>query len=100
MFADANCTEYADGEVTEVYVRINGGPYEFGDSLRLGTGENSLVIGTPTTENPTDPYSIICYMLLVSDDLDGPIEPGTIVRCHSEFSTDCTNFRKIWYGGE
>lgn len=101
VFADAECREYANGAVNIVYVRINGGPFEFGDELIMGSGQNQLRITTPKPDYPDDPYGVVAYTEFIWDS-DGPIQPGTIAECVSASPTpvDVTGLRTIWYGDE
>ena len=100
VFADAECREYANGTLDRVYVRINGGPFEFGDAILFGTYPDALRIDTPTDENPATPYDVVAYAAFLSDDMFDPIQPGQILECVASEPTDVTNYTKIWYGGE
>lgn len=100
VFADAECREYANGTVDKVYVRINGGPFEYGDEITLGTGDDQLWIITPTQSYPDSAYSVAAYLDFQSAEMPDPIQPGQIVECVSRAAYDVTNYTKIWYGGE
>lgn len=100
VFADAECREYATGMVDKVYVRINGGPFEYGDAIKLGTFPDVLQIDTPTNQDPDLPYAVFAYVDFSSDDMTEPIQPGQIVECVASDPLDVTNFTKIWHGGE
>lgn len=100
VFADAECREYANGTLDRVYVRINGGPFEFGDGIELGTYPNELRIVTPTNADPDIPYEVDVYVDFISEDITNPIQPGQIVECFASAALDVTEFTKIWYGGE
>lgn len=99
VFADAECREYANGTLDRVYVRINGGPFEFGDAIDFGTFPDSLSIYTPTTADPDNAYAVVAYVDFMSDDMTDPIQPGQIVECVASDAYDVTNYTKIWYGG-
>lgn len=86
--------------VDKVYVRINGGPFEFGDGIELGTYPNELRIVTPTNTDPDIPYEVDVYVDFISADITDPIQPGQIVECVAAAALDVTEFNKIWYGGE
>lgn len=93
--------EYANGTLTKVYVRVNGGPFEFGDQLILGTPSNQLTIVTPVEGDPPDMgYGVVIYMDFHSELVDEPIQPGQIFECISSDPTDVSSFTKIWYEGE
>ena len=100
VFADAECREYANGTLDRVYVRINGGPFEFGDAITFGTGDDQLMIQTPTQSDPDNNYMVTAYIDFVSDEMPDPIQPGQIVECVASFETDVTNYTKIWNGGD
>lgn len=81
IFLDEECTQYATGEVDEVYVRINT-PWDTinsGWSVGLpdepGTCFDAI---SPATETPDDSYMFIIWKLFWSLP-DGPYTQGQVV---------------------
>ena len=67
----------------------------------MGAAPNSLLIRTPTPDDPDNPYAVQAYGWF-NWNSDGPIQPGTIAECVSSASNpiDVTGLRTIWYGDE
>lgn len=84
VFANPQCTEYADGQSDTVYVRLNQ-DFGFGDITYWGTTldepETYLVINTPENEDPTFPYCILCWADYRSNDYNEPFTNGQVVEC-------------------
>ena len=84
VFANPECTAYADGQSDTVYVRVN---QDFGidDGITWGTGpndaENYLCIATASTEYPNDPYQINLWIDWNSINYYEPFTSGQIVEC-------------------
>jgi hypothetical protein len=84
VFANPQCTEYADGQSDTVYVRLN---QDFGidDGITWGTGpndaENFLFIATAITEEPDVPYQINLWIDWNSINYYEPFTSGQIVEC-------------------
>lgn len=100
MFADAECREYATGELSTIYVRLNQA-FGFGERKEMGSGNNSLLIATPIQAAPTDPYSIVAFVDFFSEDQNESFQSGDVIPCVSrEGPSDVTGYRTIWYGTE
>ena len=91
VFANPQCTEYADGQSREVWVRLNQAfGYEEGVEWgNMGESAHSCVIITPfpPDETPTSgPYSIILWTDYSAQDRDDtiPFESGEIVYCRDD----------------
>ena len=83
VFANPQCTAYADGYCKDVWVRLNQG-FGFNDSLTWGhTTEEAtyLIVGTPTTEFPNDNYIVMPWIDWISDEYVEPFTSGQIVKC-------------------
>lgn len=95
VFSDPDCMSYATGSVRKVYVRVNK---DFGvnGSHDYGTGENSIKVGAPSTEEPNHPYFIWAYVDFSSGDGTAPFTSGQIVECTAESAIDVTNFDKVF----
>lgn len=84
VFANPQCTEYADGQSDTVYVRLN---QDFGidGDAHWGTGpsdaENYLSIAAASTEYPNDPYQIGLWIDWNSIIYYEPFTSGQIVEC-------------------
>ena len=81
IFADQECTRYADGSVATVYARVNvpwgiDEGWETGGSLQPAS---AFIAGAPTAEYPDDPYSMGVWVSWVSADYVLPFEPGQVV---------------------
>lgn len=99
MFADAECREYATGELSAVYVRLNQA-FGFGEGLHLGSGDNALMIVTPTQSDPDNPYYVTAYTDFMGEDQNEPLQSGAVLRCEAPDPVDVTEYRTIWYGTE
>lgn len=80
VFANPQCTEYADGTSADVWVRLNQN-FGFNDETRWGTYGEKLSIYTPTSEYPSDPWGVIWYVDFPTADTNGPYVSGQIVKC-------------------
>lgn len=79
VFANPQCTEYADGQSNEVWVRLNQ-DFGYDDATFWGNGL-LLSVYTPSTENPTDPYAIQLWEDWVSEDFSEPFTSGQVIKC-------------------
>lgn len=102
VFANPECTAYADGQSDTVYVRLNQA-FGFNESETWGNGsspETFLGIYTPITELPTDPYAISLWVDFVEVNRDGsqPFEEGEVVECSmlSQYFVPITNPKVIF----
>ncbi len=75
VFANPQCTAYADGTSADVWVRLNQ-DFGFNDETMWGY---ELAIFTPTSEYPSDPYSITWYADFTTD-TNEPYVSGQIVK--------------------
>ena len=84
VFANPQCTEYADGYCKDVWVRFNQ-DFGYNDSHSWGNPQQHgtyLVIYTPTDEYPQDVYGIGLWNEWGDDgSLTGPFVSGQIVKC-------------------
>lgn len=83
VFANPQCTEYADGSSDTVWVRLN---QDFGlDQGVTWSGYSlwyeSLIIFTPTTEYPDDLYGVDCWVDWHSESYTEPFTSGDIIEC-------------------
>jgi len=81
IFADPECTKYADGSVATVYARVNV-PWALNESWSEGRQVDPagyLSAQGPTTENPDDPYGIMLWVDWLSEDSGNPYQTGEIV---------------------
>ena len=91
IFANPQCTEYADGQSDTIYVRLNQ-DFGFGDDSHWGNvaqPRTNLDVYTPTTENPQDNYSIRCWLDWISSETDEPFVSGQVVEINN------TNFMAV-----
>lgn len=68
VFANPQCTEYADGKNDTVWIRLNQ-DFEFNDYTSWGDpfySKTSCIIGTPTTQWPQEQYGITVWADWVS----------------------------------
>ena len=90
VFANPQCTEYADTEMpsSTVYVRLN---QDFGidDGITWGRGpgdeENYLCIVTASTEYPDDPYQIGLWIDWNSIEYYEPFTSGQVIECTNPY---------------
>lgn len=83
VFADENCTRYADGTQNEVYVRLNRS-FGYNDAKEWGGYPNtgaSLTVDTPNSQAPSNMYHIACWMDLNSEDYSNEFTAGQVVKC-------------------
>ncbi len=82
VFANPQCTEYADGSSDTVWVRLN---QDFGIDQRTEWESSNwyeyLMIATPSTEYPQDTYAVICWVDWMSEDFNEPFTSGDIIEC-------------------
>lgn len=82
IFADENCTKYATGQEQTMYVRLNRA---FGDNgaktWSTGSANGLLIVGTPTTEYPSEPYNVNLYADWVSAEYNQAFTAGQVVAC-------------------
>jgi hypothetical protein len=83
VFANPECTAYADGQSKEVWARLN---QDFGyDDVtfwgNISSGHDYLAVYTPSTENPTDSYAINVWVDWYSEDFTEPFTSGQIIKC-------------------
>lgn len=80
IFANPECTEYADGQSSTVYARVNE-PWLSGDSWRVGNiTENSIWALGPSEEYPDDTYQINLWVDLWSREYSEPFTEGQVVE--------------------
>lgn len=99
VFANPQCTEYADGQSDTVYVRLN---QDFGidSGAHWGNGpsdaENYLSILTAETEVPNDPYQIGLWIDWNSINYYEPFTSGQIVECTAPNGVTINNPRVVF----
>ena len=84
VFANPQCTEYADGQSNEVWVRLNQ-DFGFDDTIAWnGNMSEQCWVITPTTEYPEDDYGVEVWTDWVTDaatNPGGPYTSGQILKC-------------------
>lgn len=88
IFTDAGCTArpVAGGEYNTLYVRINR-DYGFGDFKEYHDGQGSkhtLIVRTPTTEDPQAAYEVDLWVDWGSGSLGSPITAGSVIPVMGE----------------
>lgn len=76
-----------------LYVRVNR-DFGINDSKAWGDAAQSftyLVIDTPTSEYPDNPYSIGLYVDFFSQDYTSPLTAGTVIKCEGPEPMDLYN---------
>lgn len=87
VFNDPFCSQYADGSEEDVYLRVNRS-FGYGDKKTWGSYQtmgSSLIIYTPTQGEPDSTYKVEVWIDWHSGNVTGPIEAGTVIRCHSPY---------------
>ena len=80
VFADENCTRYAEEGNDTVYVRLNRS-FGFGQGKQWGSQadeKTSLVVVTPSTEDPQNKYQITIYVDYASPEYDS-FDQGQVI---------------------
>lgn len=82
VFANPQCTEYATGYCQDVWVRLNQ-DFGYNDAIdwRGDNDGSRLLVGTPTNEVPSDPYSISVWIDWTSEEFNEPFTAGQIIKC-------------------
>ena len=85
VFANPQCTKYADGYCKDVWVRLNQG-FGYNDSLTWGNNPQEsgtrLTISTPTDEFPEDEYGVYLWIDWGNaEEINEPFTSGQIVKC-------------------
>ena len=79
VFADPECTEYADGTKMPVYVRVNV-PWVLDGDWQVGSSNTFFGAYSPTTQYPEDPFAIRLWEDFASGDKSEPYERGQVVE--------------------
>jgi len=82
IFANPECTEYADGSVATVYARINV-PWGFNEAWTVGDLDQAasyFSAGGPSSGYQTDPYAITLWENWHSEDSAQPYQVGEVVE--------------------
>lgn len=81
VFANPQCTEYADGQSDTVWVRLNQ-DFGFGEETTwTGNSNQQLDIYTPTNQYPDDYYTVSkLWGQLGGSDQDVPFVSGQIIE--------------------
>ena len=88
VFANPECTAYADGQSSTVYVRLNQ-DFGYGQAQNWqGSIGQQLTIMTPTNQDPEDPYNIWLWRDFGTWDQDEPFTNGQILRCDYWYDDD------------
>ena len=97
VFANPECTEYADGQSNEVWVRLN---QAFGFNEYTSWGGNTseqLDIITPTTEYPEDDYGVSLWVDWNSEYASSSAyTSGQIIKCINRFFSPIDNPKVIF----
>lgn len=82
IFADRECTRYADGSVAPIYVRVNN-PWGINGSWYVGSdqarGKRFNALG-PDSEYPDDPYGMTVWIDWESKVKSTPYEVGEVIE--------------------
>ena len=94
VFANPECTEYADGQSNDVWIRLNQ-PFGYNDSHLWGNSqqpESHLSVYTPTDEFPQDGYGIVLWLGWYSgEEINGPFTAGQIIKCTCPYGGSMVN---------
>jgi len=87
---------YATGNVNEVYVRLNRS-FGINDQETFGsiTGKK-LSVETPSTENPSDNYTLNYCIDFSSDNGSTPFAQGDVIKLTSSSSYDVSDWPKVY----
>ena len=84
VFANPQCTEYANGYCKDVWVRLNQG-FGYNDAYSWGNPQESgtrLTVATPTDEFPQDEYGVYPWIDWGNaEEINEPFTSGQIVKC-------------------
>lgn len=96
VFANPQCTAYADGQNREVWVRLNQA-FGYDDAIVWGysSSYNYLAVFTPSTENPTDPYCIDVWVDWHSEEFTEPFTNGQIIKCTCYYDDQIINNAQV-----
>lgn len=101
VFANPQCTEYADVQGDTVWVRVNQ-DFGFNDTETWGNPydnpNNYLLIATSTTEYPNDGYGILLWVDFCDTERDytQPFTSGEIVKCIAPGGASINNPKVIF----
>lgn len=94
IFANPECTRYADGSQATVYARVNR-PWGINGGWQTGSEENpasSIYTSAPTTEAPDDPYAIYLWVDWIGENRTDPYQNGEVVELTNDgFEEPITN---------
>ena len=98
IFADAECSQYATGNVTKVYARVNNAVgFGEGFDINLGSGHGGkLSVNTPKQGTPDDPYSITAYEVFIGDGPTTGFAAGSVIELESPLETNVTDYVKVF----
>ena len=84
VFANPQCTEYADGYCKDVWVRLNQ-DFGYNDSYSWGNLQQDgthLIVSTPTDSYPQDGYGVMLWIDWPNEEeYTEPFTSGQIVKC-------------------
>ena len=94
VFKDPFCSEYVtSGSYQAVYVRLNRA-FGYGDKVKYGNpgvAGSSLVVYTPTDEDPSDTYMVEAYVDFQNASTQEPFEARQVIKCTSGSLVSVTN---------
>ena len=87
IFANPECTEYADGSTMPVYARVNV-PWGVDGGWQIFSPDvpGSCIACISPFDVPGDPYLINLWIDFQSDDYSGPFTAGQVVEINGDES--------------
>lgn len=81
IFANPECTEYADGTKMPVYARVNN-PWAFNETWAINDNRqgNCIACRAPEDEYPDDPFCILLWMDFTSSNFEKEFTAGQVVE--------------------
>lgn len=98
IFQNPECTQYATGEVEDVYVRINtpwSGVDSGWDSIGASDGDSFEALA-PSSENPDQQYQVYAWVDFISASQSEPYSAGQVVKATLEGGADVTSYTKVF----
>ncbi len=85
IFANPECTEYADGSAMPVYARINV-PWGYAEGWVLGLENQRIECIAPSEQYPDDPYIVNLWVDFISVGQNVPYTAGQVIEINGDTS--------------